>query len=84
MANYFYLAMYTITDNGRILEDASFFIQSPQFMTKQQIKDTIMEKEKSSNENITVSTIIEIGEDMFKELAENKDDHYFKIVELRY
>ncbi|MBV4358201.1 hypothetical protein [Pinibacter aurantiacus] len=80
MINYYYLAMYAVTDNGNTIEDASFFIQSPQFMDRQQIKDLIREKENYTTENIMLSNLVEIGEEMFKELAENKDDLCFKIV----
>ncbi|MDI3321024.1 hypothetical protein [Pinibacter soli] len=80
MDNYYYVAMYTVTDNGNIIEEASFFIRSPQFMDRQRIKEYIREKEKYTTESISLSNVIEIGEEMFKELAENQDDQCFKIV----
>ena len=81
MTKYYYLAMYTATNNGEIIEDASFFIQSPQFMARQQIKDCIREEEKYTAEIIIMlSSFIEIGESLFYELAENRDVRCFKIV----
>jgi hypothetical protein len=71
--------MYTVTDNGNTIEDASYFIQSPRFMDRQQIKDYIRKKEKYTTENISLSNVMEIGKEMFKELAKNKDDQSFKI-----
>jgi hypothetical protein len=80
MKKYYYLAMYTASDDGKIIEDASFFIQSPQFMDRQQIKDCIRAKEKYTTEIIMLSSIIEIGEELFIELAGSQDVQCFKIV----
>jgi len=80
MINYYYLAMYTAMLNNSIIEDASFFIQSPHFLSKQQIKDCIKENENYTIEKVVLASVVEIGEELFKQLTENKDDRCFKIV----
>ena len=80
MTNYYYLAMYMATDNGNIIEDASFFIQSPEFLDSRQIKDCITNAEKYTSEKVILSSVIEIGEKLLNELAECRDVRCFKII----
>ncbi|MBV4358699.1 hypothetical protein [Pinibacter aurantiacus] len=79
MINY-YLVMYKVTNNGNLIEDATYFIKSPEVLDRPQVKEVIKKKENYTTENIVISNLIKIEEEMFKGLAENKNDCCFKIV----
>jgi hypothetical protein len=72
--------MYTVSKDGSIIEDATYFIQSPTFLNKQQIREFIRKEEKHTTETIALWNEIEIGEQMFKALGGNTDNYCFKIV----
>ncbi|MDH7459888.1 hypothetical protein QEG73_01320 [Chitinophagaceae bacterium 26-R-25] len=72
MINHYYLAMYKATENGNNIEDATYFIQSPKVMDREQIKDLIKTREKYTTENIVHSSVIAIEEEMFKGLADKQ------------
>jgi hypothetical protein len=80
MGKFYFLAMYRVTDNGKTIEDGSFFMQSPQLLTTKEIMNYIRKVEQYHKETINVIQVTQIDERIFKELAGDLIRPHFKIL----
>ena len=80
MALIYILAIYEVTENRKKIEEGSFFMQTSKLLTAPEITEVIRKEEGYSRENISVIEILQINEQMYRDMGGPADRSYFKIV----
>jgi hypothetical protein len=74
------LAIYEVTENRKKIEEGSFFMQTRKLLSAPEIREYIRKEEGYSRENISVVEVLQINEQMYRDMGGTADLPYFKII----